>query len=80
METFATHQARPAEVRAQVEVQVALQVEVEVEAQPEAEAVVQTSMGARRSAMRVWGALLVTKRACRPQPRHWPAPGCGRKA
>ena len=67
VETFATHQARPAEVRAQVEVQVALQVAVavavevevevqaEVEAQPEAEAVavVQTSVGARRSAMRV---------------------------
>ena len=90
VKTFATHQARPAEVRAQVEVQVALQVEVEVEvevevqaeveAQPEAEAVVQTSVGARRSATRVRGVLLLTKRACRPRPRHWPAPGCERKA
>ena len=90
VETFATHQARPAEVRAQVEVQVALQVEVAVEvqaeveaqpeAQPEAEVEVQTSVGARRSAMRVRGVLFLTKRACRPQPRHWPAPGCERKA
>ena len=35
---------------------------------------------ARRSAMPVRGVLFLTKRACRPQPHHWPAPGCGRKA
>ena len=89
VKTFAAHLARPVDVQARVEAWVEVEAEVGVQARAQVavwvEVPVQVQVqvqivGARRSAVRVRGVLFLTKRACRPRPRPWPAPGCERKA
>ena len=85
VKTFAAHLARPVDVQARVEAWVEVEAEVGVQARAQVavrvEVPVQVQIvGARRRTVRVRGVLFLTKRACRPRPRPWPAPGCERKA